>query len=391
MCFSFAAAGWLQMYHFGVAKALQDSGLVKTKGADFDCQAPPKFVGSSAGALASAALVVGTDFDALRDYAAACAIDCRSAMFGAFRIRHYVRRGVELFATAAFKELEDSDDVGTPNEVLAARLTEQLEVYATTLPWLKEKRFTTFEDVEDLEEALTASCLLVPLAGMPFALRDTKEWVLDGGLAAFQPRKGEVGVITVSPLYWTSADIKPTKFVPAWWGLYPPNDAEYRALYSLGYNDALDTLLSKGIISRSVFGRLRTKHCGVSISEQKSTLSVARDAVAFFFFIFVLRPWGLLFVYAEMLLVLLVGTVIALLHDVLPLAMPVLAWVMGTKSARQQRGTRSAAWQDLYLAARNLMSMRVPFHIILGERIPVNSRRLERYSRVYRVLRPFLG
>jgi hypothetical protein len=30
--------------------------------------------------------------------------------------------------------------------------------------------------------------------------------------------------ITVSPLYFSQADIKPSRYVPAWWALLPPSD-----------------------------------------------------------------------------------------------------------------------------------------------------------------------
>jgi hypothetical protein len=82
---------------------------------------------------------------------------------------------------------------------------------------------------------------------------------------------------------------------------------------------------------------------------------------------------------------------VALLHDVLPASWLPAALIIGTRTARRRDGTRGAAWVDVYAAVRNLISMRVPFHIIVGSRIPVNGKRLERYSRVYRALRPFLG
>jgi len=449
--FSFAAAGWLQMYHFGVAKALQDSGIASPEALQaVDAElGTVRFAGSSAGSLAASALVVGTDFEALREYACGCAVDCRSQLFGAFQIRKYVQRGVELFATGAFKEATkrvrerrrvairrktelrsgsggtrrrrkacddaSNDDSGYASDEniseadffddgefngdaedargdLSDLLKERLEVYATTLPFLREKRFTEFNTVEDLDEALSASCLLVPLAGLPFRLRETQEWVMDGGVAAFQPRAGERGVITVSGMYFASADIKPSEFIPVWWGLYPPNDAQYRSLFALGYDDCLDGIRKKHLISPETFASLHGKYQGDTVTVPgRGLLALLRDAVAFWFFMFVLRPFGLVLVYAEMIFVLAATAAVAVLHDVLPSSSLLAALAVGTRTARRRDGTRGAAWVDVYAAVRNLISMRVPFHIIVGSRIPVNARRLERYSRVYRALRPFLG
>lgn len=276
---------------------------------------------------------------------------------------------------------------------MSSILQEKLEVYATTLPFLRAKRFSTFDGVEDLDEALTASCLLVPLAGLPFRVRDTGEWVMDGGVAAFQPRAGERGVITLSAMYFASADIKPSTFVPVWWGLYPPNDDQYRSLFALGYNDCIDGLLRKRLITPETFGRLRDKYpndAGERLPK-RGYMAITRDAVAFFFFMFVLRPLGLVLVYVEMFTVLFATAIVALLHDILPSSFGLAALVLGTHTTRRREGTRWAAWTDVYLAVRNLVSMRVPVHLMVGSRIPVNSKRLERYSRVYRALRPFLG
>ena len=51
--FSFAACGWLKIYYFGVAKALQESGWTEHA----------VFTGSSSGSLVAAALVLQLDFE----------------------------------------------------------------------------------------------------------------------------------------------------------------------------------------------------------------------------------------------------------------------------------------------------------------------------------------
>ena len=47
------------------------------------------------------------------------------------------------------------------------------------------------------------------------------EWVCDGGLSDFKPVI-DADTITVSPFYFDYADIKPSRYIPPWWALYPP-------------------------------------------------------------------------------------------------------------------------------------------------------------------------
>jgi hypothetical protein len=47
--------------------------------------------------------------------------------------------------------------------------------------------------------------------------------------------------ITVSPFYFMNTDIKPSRYVPLWWALFPPNSpAAVDWVYELGYNDAVN-------------------------------------------------------------------------------------------------------------------------------------------------------
>lgn len=62
---SFACGGWLQFYMFGVAKALQASGL--------DCPSSVTYCGCSAGALAAVGLTLEGDFDSAIEF---CKKEC---------------------------------------------------------------------------------------------------------------------------------------------------------------------------------------------------------------------------------------------------------------------------------------------------------------------------
>ena len=79
--FSFAAAGWLKIYYWGVAKALQVHGLADNA----------QFIGSSAGSLASCGLVLGCDFDEIKEVSCKKVEECHGGFLPAFQLRTYVR------------------------------------------------------------------------------------------------------------------------------------------------------------------------------------------------------------------------------------------------------------------------------------------------------------
>lgn len=367
LVFSFAAAGWLQTYHFGVAKALQELGL--------DQDVDVHFCGSSAGSLAAAALVTKVDFDALCDYAVDCVADCHASLFNAFRIREYVLVGIERFAVDRFRK----------DAQLREALNKRLEVYVSILPWCRKKVMRHFETAEDLEEALVASCCLVPLAGLPLKLRHSGEWVCDGGLTAFQPRKGEPHVVTVSAMYFNRADIRPSSFVPSWWGLYPPSQRQYREIYHEGYRDAIEFLVKEAYIEPSARELLnkpqhaqflhRNHHHQATAShrsdniggEDMSWSDIALDIATGIAFMVFIRPWALFFIYGEMFLSSAVLLVVAFANL-----------------------TKGASWENWYHAVRNMLSFRVFVHFLVGKKVPVNLGRLEKHSRVYRILKPLL-
>lgn len=406
----------MQMYHFGFAKALQVCGV-------HNCNV--RYAGSSAGSLASSALIADCDFDLVREYACECAISARSSIGNAFRIRDFIKGAVQRFASAAYKE----------NPELRHDLNRQLEVYISILPWCTQKVVTRFDTLEDLEEALIASCCITPLAGWPFQLRETKEWACDGGLTAFQPRNGEAGVITVNPVYFTRADIKPSAFVPAWWGLYPPDDANYRFLYDLGFNDTVSFLVQRRLVAPSKLALLReapgsptsarpipfspaapapegaidaaaSAFAGVNypgrprgrkglLMPAMTAFEVTRDFAALLFFFLVLRPWAMLFIYLEMIVVSVSFLGMAAVSDGVNCARAVLALIVSVvrfkRVALRDAWKSHERWRETYHSARNVLSARVMLHVLVfGQKIPINTKRLEKFSRLYRVLRPML-
>ena len=400
---SFAAAGWLQMYHFGVGRALQDCrvGLftdiiphasrpnVANNVAPQDTHIsletatdigdlhllPPRTVrasGTSAGSLAAVALIMGISFDRMAQHALDSAAHCRHRPIPRFfLVQRYLLAGAELFkeffvnprgASRTRRRLEGRKEGPTVPSIFGSTpldpeakdiMRDRIEIYCSVLHSsggdnshtttsamskyrtasrqhlsthiFRHKVFRNIETIEQLKEALCASCCVFPICGVPFRLKYNvdaprsneedssrscigNEWVLDGGLAAFQPRKHErwellyghdtrghnyeqgtannhvppqqyqhkpTHLITVSALYYDSADIRPSTYVPVYWALYPPSLAEYYALFELGYKDCIHYLVTHEPphdVNIYSHGSLRTNRCcGQPDEESKQT------------------------------------------------------------------------------------------------------------------------
>lgn len=272
------------------------------------------------------------------------------------------------------------------------QLRNRLEVYATSLPYIKEVCFTEFESTVDLEEALVASCLLVPLAGLPFKLRRTGDWVCDGGLRSFQPRKGEPGVITISAMYFNAADIVPSVFVPAWWGLYPPSEEQYRQLFALGYNDMLVWLWKNNVLEKPKTVEERKeklmKYDSGKMPQKHGIVGYILDFFAGVFFLGILRPFAFIAIYAELWFVSTLCFFATVFHEVFP---RMFDFLIGTKSLRNKKaGGRMETVKDFWAVIRNLTSLKTMLHLAIGYR-NVNSKRLGKYSRLYRLFQPFVA
>ncbi|OWZ15696.1 Patatin-like phosphoLipase [Phytophthora megakarya] len=221
LSFSFACGGWLKMYLFGVAKALQE----------FELEKNARLIGCSAGALTATGLALGCDFDVIRDHVLHNVVPkAHASLAGYFRVRPYLRE--TLVRHGGLHRFE------------ALNTSQQLTVVYTSLSSLKSRRATTFQSAEHLTETLLASCCAPPIAGLPFKLND--EWVMDGGMLDFQPVYDHK-TVTVSPFYCVGADIKPSVYVPMWWALIPPGVRDVEWLFDLGYEDGLKWIVKQGL------------------------------------------------------------------------------------------------------------------------------------------------
>jgi predicted acylesterase/phospholipase RssA len=211
--FSFACGGWLQFYMFGVAKCLKDHGLHKEA----------KFSGCSAGALTALGLCVEpSSFDKAVEYCKeVCIPRCRGTLFGPFLLHKYVR-GCLDYSGCLDEHWE--------------RANGRLSVGVTSLPDFRAIRIEEFTNKDELISALMASAAAFPLS--PPVQRRGK-WLIDGGISDFQPVL-EARTVTVNPFYFSQADIRPSRYVPAWWSLLPPSHSgTVDWLYDLGFCDTL--------------------------------------------------------------------------------------------------------------------------------------------------------
>lgn len=218
---SFACGGWLMFYMFGVAKAMQVQGVDKNT----------TYCGCSAGALTAAGLAVEGDFDKAVAYCKKDALpEAHTSVAGLFQLEKYTKTCLDDSVLPLF----------TPEKVKGGKL----QVALTTLPFFMPERATVHESREDLLQSLLASAAAFPFAKLPHR---KGQWCIDGGLSDFQPIVDE-NTITVSPFYFSDCDIKPSRYVPFWWGLLPPTtDETVDWLYNLGFDDGINYVKNRGI------------------------------------------------------------------------------------------------------------------------------------------------
>jgi hypothetical protein len=285
--FSFACGGWLKMYLFGVAKALQQ----------FELEKRARVIGCSAGALTATALALHCDFDEIRDYVLEHVVPkAHASLSGPFKVRQYLRATLEDTG-----ELHRFQQLNTDPET-------PLTVVYTSLSAAKSRRLTRFESQEHLTSSLLASCCAPPIAGMPFKLNG--EWVMDGGLFDFQP-VFDAMTVTVSPFYCTGADIKPSRYVPMWWALYPPSQRDVEWLFDLGYEDGLNWIINNGFAAGGKQKKLEVPTKGADYDGQWTTMvgrvlgyrgveNSVLDALFVGLYVCIWRPLAFICLYTEL-------------------------------------------------------------------------------------------
>lgn len=350
---SFSCGGWFQMYFFGAAHALVDSGVLQRWYVEGK---RVRFTGVSAGALAACCLASGQhNFLAVKEFASAAADDFRHSIFHMFRMRNYLLAAIDNFGV----NLKAVDTNPHMRQVLESGC---LEVGVTELPKFKSRLISRFSRYADIHETLVASCCLVPLVGLPFKMESTGEWCADGGISNFTPRMEEETTISISAMYFQDASVRPRVFVPSWWALRPPNTHKYNNLFWMGYNDMIDYLVTAGHLSG------RNGNC---LLKQEVDFQVHDTYLQAFFSFFMellmliyIRPVVIICVYAE------------------------LAVSMLWYAARAILTWDGSSLRKFYDSFRNAISLRTLGRMLFGSKIPSNEERLSRQSRVFRFFDP---
>jgi hypothetical protein len=350
---SFSCGGWFQMYFFGAAYALTDSGVLQRWYAEGK---RVRFTGVSAGALAASCLASGQlDFLAVKEFASAAAEDFRSSIFHLFRMRNYLLAAIDNFGG-------NLKAIDTDPEMRKLLQSGCLEVGVTELPKFKSRLLSRFSSYAEIHETLVASCCLIPLVGLPFKMECTGEWCADGGISNFTPRMEEEGTISVSAMYFQDASVRPRVFVPSWWALRPPNKHKYNNLFWMGYNDMIDYLVAAGHLS---------KRNGNVLLKQEVDFQVHDtwlEAIFSFFMellmLIYIRPVVIVCVYVE-------------------LAVSMVWW-----AARGILTWDGPSFHNCYDSFRNAVSLRTLGRMVFGSKISSNEERLSRQSRVFRLFDP---
>ncbi len=217
---SFACGGWLQFYMYGVGKALQACDMDKGV----------RYYGCSAGSLTAMGLVYGGSFDdCVRFIRDECIEEAYTAKGGLFNLHSYVRTYTERLLATHFKILPKGS----------------LNIAVTKLPYFEAVRVSEFLTPNDVLVAILSSCAAFPFAAL---VQHNGEWYMDGGASDFQPIDDDE-TITVSPLYFSDCDIKPSRYVPLWWSFLPPRSKEtIDWLYRLGWEDCINYLKNRGMV-----------------------------------------------------------------------------------------------------------------------------------------------
>ncbi|POM62450.1 Patatin-like phosphoLipase [Phytophthora palmivora] len=209
------------VYMYGVCKALREQKVDENA----------KFIGTSAGCLSIVSLVLSSDFDEICDSVVNDYVPSAHATWtGPFKMRDYL-----IDAITRHGNVNNMDK-------LHGKVT---VVYTSLSAWVT-RRVSHFKNPLHLLQTMVASCCATPLVGFPFLHEG--EYVIDGGLLDNQPLfEEDVRTITVTPNVFAGADIKPSRYVPPWWSMYPPSQRDMQWLYDLGYEDGLSWCKCEGV------------------------------------------------------------------------------------------------------------------------------------------------
>lgn len=223
LTFSFDSSCWLFLYHFGVAKWIEDN--IEVKAQHF------AFSGSSGGALVAASCAAGFNMTDVKESILSHFHKCQRNPLLMFHVGELVLD----------KFLRDTD--------AHVRCTGVCRVLLTKVsPWppiFKAEVASNFKSWEELFSCLRGS-MHVPIAGgiLPYPVPG-RGWYYDGLIWAslFVPWRAfeeNDELVKVSACGFPGAHIRPRFPFPLWWLIMPPSREALEGLFWLGYKDTQD-------------------------------------------------------------------------------------------------------------------------------------------------------
>ena len=209
---SFAGCGTLNFYQTGVAYVLQQSGL--TNGV--------LYAGASAGAGLSVMLASDKDAWDIQK----TAIELLSPHAGKSILRH-----PEVLKSFATEFLDNFI-----NQQTLPRIANRVHISITMLRPFRNQFINQFSDVDDLLQAIKASCHLPSVRYPSIHFRGQR--CIDGGFTRNNPVVGET-CLRISPFFFDPRmGINPRRLTPPWWGVFVPSPRRASRLFEQGIRDA---------------------------------------------------------------------------------------------------------------------------------------------------------
>jgi len=210
--FSFAGCGTLNFYQTGVAYTLQQAGM--TDGV--------LYAGASAGSGLSVLLASSIDAKSIFQTA--------SEMLASHKGKNILSHPVLLkeFATSFLHSFIDAQTL--------SKIENRVHISITTLKPFRNQLVNQFTDVEDLLQAIRASCHLPSIRYPSISFRGQR--CIDGGFTKNNPIVG-TNCLRVSPFFFDPRmKINPRRITPPWWAAIIPSSKRARKLFDQGAKDA---------------------------------------------------------------------------------------------------------------------------------------------------------
>jgi len=228
LTFRFDSSAWFYVYHFGVAKYIEEhmlpEGLTNEEVASDKYPKNIAFAGSSGGGLVAAALASGVNIRDLMEFVLSQHPRCRRAPW------------------RLFKAVEDAMDKFLPEnsaKCMSGRVRLLLTRVSLKPPFFTGDVVDQYGDWSDVFHGLRATCHVPGLN--PFPYRYHGRYYFDGLVwsSLLVPWSGEDAdlVVKVSAVGAPLMDIR-APMSPIWWAMLPPDLDEMRGMFWVGYQDA---------------------------------------------------------------------------------------------------------------------------------------------------------